>query len=68
MPVKNRSKGGAMKETRVCRKCDQCAEATAVVYAGGRSHNDWAGYYCLPCKDKLKFFVFDNFPHGISAR
>ena len=50
---------------KACRKCDQCATATAVVYAGGRSHNDWAGYYCLPCKDKLKFFVFDNFPNGI---
>lgn len=54
-----------MKEFKMCRKCDQCATATAVVYAGGRGANDWAGYYCLPCKDKLKFFVFDNFPNGI---
>lgn len=56
-----------MKNKIVSRKCDQCATATAVVYAGGRSANDWAGYYCLLCKDKLKFFVFDKFPNGIPS-
>jgi len=57
-----------MKTATVPKKCDQCAEAPAVVYAGGRSHNDWAGYYCLPCKNKLKFVVFDHFPNGIQAK
>jgi len=47
------------------KMCEQCSESQAVVYAGGKSANDWAGFYCLPCKEKLGFIVFDNHPNGV---
>lgn len=45
--------------------CQQCVQEKAVVYAGGKSANDWAGFYCLSCKEKLGFIVFDNHPNGV---
>ena len=45
--------------------CQQCTQEKAVVYAGGKGAGDWAGYYCLPCKQKLGFIVFDNHPNGV---
>ena len=47
------------------RKCEQECDNKAVVYAGDRNHNGWAGYYCAECAIWLDFQVFDKFPNGI---
>jgi hypothetical protein len=47
------------------RKCEQECDDMAVVYAGDRNHNGWAGYYCADCAIWLDFQVFDKFPKGV---
>lgn len=42
------------------KKCEQQCGANATVYAGGPKAGDWAGFYCEPCVDALKFIVFDR--------
>jgi hypothetical protein len=47
------------------RKCEQDCDDMAVVYAGDRNHNGWAGYFCADCAIWLDFQVFDKFPNGV---
>jgi len=50
------------------RKCDEGCDDMAVVYAGDRNHNGWAGYYCADCDIGLDFVVFDKFPKGVEEK
>lgn len=43
------------------RDCEQKCGNLATAYAGGRSANDWAGYYCDTCTERLGFQVFDRY-------
>lgn len=60
---------GAQKWSDLCESCDaayigkpceQQCHKTADVYAGGPKAGDWAGYYCQPCAEALKFVIFDH--------
>lgn len=42
------------------RKCEQHCGADAAVYAMGPKAGDWAGWYCIPCQEALKFHVTDR--------
>lgn len=42
------------------KACEQDCGRAARYYAGGRSHNDWAGYYCSHCTEALKFTVMED--------
>jgi len=50
------------------RKCEQDCDDMAVVYAGDRNPNGWAGYYCADCASGLDFVVFDKFPKGVEEK
>lgn len=42
------------------KACEQQCHKPADVYAGGPKAGDWAGYYCQPCAEALKFVIFNT--------
>jgi|LakMenE01Jun11ns_1017448.scaffolds.fasta_scaffold8138573_2 hypothetical protein len=46
-------------------KCEQGCGNHAVVYAGDKSANGWAGYFCVDCAILLGFSVWNKYPNGI---
>jgi len=49
-------------------KCEQNCNNDAVVYAGDRIYDGWAGFYCVNCAEYLGFRVMDKFPNGIKEK
>ena len=47
------------------RKCDQGCGKVATVYAGDSCAGGWAGFYCEPCQQALRFAVWDRHPDGV---
>ncbi len=45
--------------------CEQNCGDHAVAYAGDKSANGWAGFFCADCVVSLGFSVWDKFPSGI---
>jgi hypothetical protein len=46
-------------------QCEQKCGNHAVVYAGDKSANGWAGYFCSDCVVLLGFSVWSRYPSGI---
>jgi hypothetical protein len=42
------------------RKCEQCCTEAATVYAIDPIPGGWAGHYCQPCAEGLKFRIVDR--------
>ena len=48
--------------------CEQNCGDRAVFYAGEKSANGWAGYFCADCVVSVGLSVWDSFPNGIQRK